>query len=524
VKFFAAALLGVLVLSWAGTASAGPNIGFADDATKYADDGGNRLFTEMNKLGTTTNRVAVFWNSDAPTTIQDQAFLDRMIPVAKKHNIQIVFAIYPVKPTEAPTTPDAVNAFCKYAVQVMQRYPYVRKVIIGNEPNQPRFWQPIWNGSQPASPAAMEAVLANCYDQIKGFDSSLDVIAAGLSPRGNDDPGASSNSSISPVNFIAALGTAYRMSGRTAPLFDEWSWHCYPNINTDEVETGYAWPNTGCVNAARVKLALWDAFHGTGQPVLAGYTPTTSGSTLFGNVSKMFIDETGWQVDTSSLPGYVNAENVPTISEAQQAVDYEKLVRLADCEPTLTDFHIFPMLDEADRSTLLQSGVLRLDFSERPSATDPNNSVQHAIGADQGSCSGGVWATLGNFLYSTSAVVPDYTTFPYQSPQPYAAKKVVGGGIYVAMDAGEGFTYSVAFSNGVTTSTVKGATARGKTTATAKAPTGFGSGTATVTLAASMDPVRTTTTTVQLGSGSGGTTGKKGKGKPKPKKHKKGKH
>ena len=525
-KFFAAALLGVLVFGWAGTAAAGPRIGFADDATKYANDGGNRLFTEMNKLGTTTNRVAVFWNDEAPTTIQDQAFLDRMIPVAKKHNIQIVFAIYPVKATEAPTTPDADNAFCKYAVQVMQRYPYVRKVIIGNEPNQPRFWQPIWNGSQPASPAAMEALLANCYDQIKGFDSSLDVIAAGLSPRGNDDPGASSNSSISPVRFIAALGTAYRMSGRTAPLFDEWSWHCYPNVNTDAVETGYVWPNTGCVNAARVKLALWDAFRGTGQPVLAGYAPTTGGTTLFGDIAKMFIDETGWQVDTSNLPGYVNAENVPTISEAQQAIDYEKLVRLADCEPTLTDFHIFPMLDEADRSTLLQSGVLRLDFSERPSATDPNNSVQHAIGADQGSCSGGVWATLGNFLYSTSAVVPDYTGFPYQSAQPYASKKVVGGGIYVAMDAGEGFTYKVTFSGDG--KSVTGSTPGDKTTATVKAPTGDGSGTATVVLSAQTNPSRTSTATVQLGSdtGAGNPTGGKGKGKHMPpQKHKnKGKH
>src|SRR5205807_4419057 len=127
--------------------------------------------------------------------------------------------------------------------------------------------------------------------------------------------------------------------------------------------------------AARVKLAVWDAFHGAGQPVLAGYPVTTSGSTLFGNIAKMFIDEPGWQVDTSNLPGYQNAENVPTIGEQKQAQDYEKLVRLADCEPTLTDFHIFPMLDEFDRSTLLQSGVLRLDFSERPSAIDQTNSV-----------------------------------------------------------------------------------------------------------------------------------------------------
>ncbi|HEY2072773.1 MAG TPA: hypothetical protein VGG88_04285, partial [Gaiellaceae bacterium] len=363
-KTIAAALLGVVVLAFAGTAAAGPNIGFSDDKTKYANDGGDKLFSEMNKLGATTNRVAVFWNNTAPTTIVDQAFLDRMIPVAKKHNIQVVFDIYPQKATMAPTTPDAVNAFCNYAVLVMKRYSYVRKVIIGNEPNQPLFWQPIWNGSSPASPAAMEQVMAACYDALKGLDSSLDVMAPGLSPRGNDNPGASSNSSISPVRWIAALGKAYRASGRTTPIFDEFVWHCYPNVNTDEVETGYAWPNTGCVNAARVKLALWDAFHGTAQPVLGGYAPTTTASTLFGNIAKMMVDETGWQVDTTSQAGYTNSENVPVISEAKQAEDYEKLVRLSDCEPTLTDFHIFPMEDEADRTSLLQSGVLRVDFSE----------------------------------------------------------------------------------------------------------------------------------------------------------------
>ena len=161
----------------------------------------------------------------------------------------------------APTTQAAADSFCDYAVKVMQRYPYVRKAIIGNEPNQPKFWQPIWNGSQPASPAAMAVVLASCYDKLKALDATLDVIGVGLSPRGNDNPGASSNSSISPVRWIKALGDAYRAMGRQKPLFDEWSWHCYPNVNTDEVETGYAWPNTGCVNAARVKLALWDAFH-----------------------------------------------------------------------------------------------------------------------------------------------------------------------------------------------------------------------------------------------------------------------
>ena len=487
----------VLALASAGAASAGPRIGFAEDATKYADDGGQRLFAEMDKLGTTTNRVAVFWNADAPTTIQDQSFLDRMLPVAERHNIQVVFAVYPQKATMAPTTPSAANAFCSYAVEVMQRYPYVRKVIIGNEPNQPHFWQPIWNADgTPASPAAMETVLASCYDKLKALDPTIDVIGVGLSPRGNDNPAAASNSSISPVRWIAALGKAYRASGRTAPLFDEWSWHCYPNVNTDEVETGYAWPNTGCVNAARVKLALWDAFNGTGQPVTDGYLGLDSASgTLFGSL-KTFIDETGWQVDTTGLPGYVNSENVPTISEAKQAQDYEKLVRLADCEPTLTDFHIFHEIDESDRGGF-QSGVLRVDFGERPSATDVANSVEHAIAADEGSCSGGVWQTLGTTIFSPTAVVPLFNTFPYKSPQPFATLALNGGAKYVNLRAGEGFTYSITFKAGKKSSKpVTGSAPR--TVASVKVPTGFGQGTAVIVLRAETNPNRTSTATLAL--------------------------
>jgi hypothetical protein len=492
-----AAAASALMLALAGVAgAANPQIGFAEDQTKYSSDGGNRLFNEMNKLGTTTNRVAVFYNADAPTTIQDQPFLDHMIPVAQAHRIQVVFAIYPVKPTMAPTNPAAADTFCNYAVQVMKRYPYVRKAIIGNEPNQPRFWQPIWSGSTPASPAAMEVVLASCYDKLKAFDQTLDVIGVGLSPRGNDNPGASDNSSISPVRWIAALGAAYRTSGRKTPLFDEWSWHCYPNVNTDEVETGYAWLNTGCVNAARVKLALWDAFHGTGQPPLEGYPVDTTGTTLFGRISKMFIDETGWQVDTTGLAGYVNNENVPVITEAKQAQDYEKLVHLANCEPTLTAFHIFHEIDESDRGGF-QSGVLRVDFSERPSAIDPANSVQHAIAADKGQCSGGVWQTLGSFLYSSSAVTPLYKKFPYQAPVPFASLTISGGAKYVALVAGEGFTYSVTFKAGKKSSSpVTGAAP--KTVAAVKVPTGFGLGTAVVVLKAETNPARTSTVTLSL--------------------------
>ena len=495
VLFGALALIGVGTASSAVSADTGPNIGFAEDATKYADDGGDALYTAMNAMQTTTNRVAVFWNADEPTTIQDEPFLDRMIPVAQKHDIQVVFAVYPLHANQAPTTRAAAASFCTYAVQVMQRYPYVRKVIIGNEPNQPKFWRPIWKGSRPASPAAMEVVLASCYDRLKAFDPTLQVIGVGLSPRGNDTPGASSNSSISPVRWISALGTAYRRSGRKKPLFDTWSWHCYPNVNTDAVEKGYAWPNTGCVNAARVKLALWDAFHGTGQPLPAAYPVDTTGTDYYGRVSKTFVDETGWQVGTAKRSGYANAENVPVISEAKQAANYEKLVHLANCEKTLTDFHIFHEVDEPNRAGF-QSGVLRDDSTARSSALGTPSSVEHAIVNDEGECSGGVWQTVGSFLYSNTAVAPNYKTFPYRNPQAYVAEKTSGGGVYLALDAGEGFTFTMVFRKGAKTVRVAGAAPT--TRATVKVPAGFAAGTATVVLKAETNPARTTTVGIAL--------------------------
>lgn len=479
-----------LTLGVTGAASAAPHIGFAEDATKYASDGGASLFGEMNTIGATSNRVAVFWNASQPTTIQDQAFLDRMIPQAASHRIQIVFAIYPQRATMAPVTSGAVNQFCGYAVQVMRRYPYVTKVIIGNEPNQPAFWQPVFNADgSPASPAAMEALLASCYDQLKAYNPGIDVIGVGLSAHGNDNPGASSDASISPVRWIADLGAAYRASGRTRPLFDEFSWHCYPNVNTDAVETGYAWPNTGCVNSARLKLALFDAFNGTQQPVPPGYTGVPG--TLFPSLMTV-IDETGWQVDTSTQPGYAGAENVPTVSESQQATDYADLVALAGCDPSLTDLHIFHEIDESNRAGF-QSGVLRVDGSARAAAA----AIQQQIRANALGC-GGPWQVLGTIVFSPTAVVPAYQAFPDANPAPFAATKISGGGIYVTLQAGEGFTYSVTFRAGTKTTTpVLGAAPR--MVAAVKVPTGFGSGTATVVLHAETNPARTSTVTLPLG-------------------------
>ena len=74
-------LLG-LALAFAGAARADVQYGVAEDAGKYANDGGAAFFTTLGDLGMTQNRIAIFWDATEPTTIQEKAFLDRSMPQA----------------------------------------------------------------------------------------------------------------------------------------------------------------------------------------------------------------------------------------------------------------------------------------------------------------------------------------------------------------------------------------------------------------------------------------------------------
>src|ERR687886_631590 len=127
-----------VALALAGAASS-TTFGVADDAGKYAEDGGAGFFTMLTQLGMTENRMAVFWDPTQPNTIYDQAFLDRSVPQAQKRGIEVIFAIYPLKARALVDTPDGVHLFAEYAARVAARYPYVRKIVCLNEGNQPRL-------------------------------------------------------------------------------------------------------------------------------------------------------------------------------------------------------------------------------------------------------------------------------------------------------------------------------------------------------------------------------------------------
>jgi len=368
-----------LALALAGAASS-TTFGVADDAGKYAEDGGAGFFTMLTQLGMTENRMAVFWDPSQPNTIVDQAFLDRSISQAQRRGIDLMFAIYPLKARALVDTPNGAQLFAQYAAKVAERYPYVRKIICLNEGNQPRFHQPQFDDAgNGISGYVQEQAMAACYDALKAVDPGIDVIAFGLSPRGNDDFEAPSNVSHSPIRFLKEVGDAYRQSGRTKPIADDLSVHCYPNANTDAPSVGYLWPKVGCVNLDRFKQAWWDAFHGTAQPLFREAGDSGSGPHV-----RIFVDEVGYQAKISPEKAslYSGAENVPVVEETTQGQYYAQLIALMACDPDVALLNFFHAVDETNLAAW-QSGMVLPDGTHRASFAQ----VKDAILANQ-SCHG----------------------------------------------------------------------------------------------------------------------------------------
>ncbi len=345
-----------LVLSVAASAGAGsvrPSFGVAEDATKFAADGGAAIYPSLTGSGMTENRWTVTFTGD-PSTISDQGFLDRAVPAAHAAGVDVILSLFPAD----AHAPDPA-AFCEWAGNVAARYPTVTKLIIGNEVNATRFWSPQHTASDPnAGPDTYEATLARCYDVLKAVNPAIEVIGMGLAPR------AVSSSSTKPLDFIRLVGGAYRASGRTTPIMDALAVHPYPNPNASPPpppdRAGYEDPGFfGLPQLDRVKQAVWDAFHGTAQPTtLAGL--------------KLFLDEVGYQSNETGKPQYTGTESSPSVTEQQQAAYYARIVQTTSCDPSIAAVLFFHLIDEQNLNVTptsggWQSGLEYPDRTPKPS-------------------------------------------------------------------------------------------------------------------------------------------------------------
>ncbi|MBA3717940.1 MAG: hypothetical protein H0W87_06925 [Actinobacteria bacterium] len=383
----------------AGQALAGTTFGVADTRPVGMADDGAKFFDLMNDVGLVQDRLTVMWNPARPTQIPRRAELERAVQQATEHGVSIVFSVTQEKAGSLSGSPAAADQFAVWVALLANAFPDVTTFVIGNEFNQPKFFQPQFGSRcESLAGAAYMRVLAKSYDALHAVNPNLTVITS-VSPRGNDACAARNNRSTSPVRFIHDMGVAYQAMHRDRPAFDEFGIHIYPNQSTDSIAKGYQWPKIGASNLDRLKQALWDAFVTTAQPVpdwQPAFLHYGQGVSAL-RPPKIWIGEIGWQVAVQTGPGspYTGRESVETTSEANQAQIYPDLVRMMNCDPLVDGMLFYGFVDEPDLDRF-QAGLLRADWTQRPSY----ETVKSAIAQAQSGCKSGLfqWHHLTSVL------------------------------------------------------------------------------------------------------------------------------
>jgi hypothetical protein len=375
----------------ASSAGADPlRYGVADDWPKFHPCG-DIWWTSAKDIGYQDLRMTIQWDAAATTVIPFQSNLQDAIDCAKLNDIRPILSIYPAKASAIGSSDSAQTAFASFIGLVGQAFPDVTDFIVGNEPNVNRFWQPQYVNGRDAAATDYEHTLAKSYDALKVTRPDAIVWGPSISSRGNDNANASSNPSHSPVWFIKSMGDAYRASGRTSKIFDEFNLHPYPPLqDTDPFSKPFHWPQAGAANLDRIKQALWDAFHGTGQPTVTEQTGGKLAAFAAPQALPINLDEAGEQtVVTGHEPAYDGTlENVVPISEAQQSTDHVELAEIAACDPAVKTLLFFPLIDDTGSSSGFQSGNLFADLTRKQSYAGVKNKIASAGGFCQGGVPG----------------------------------------------------------------------------------------------------------------------------------------
>jgi hypothetical protein len=289
-------------------------------------------------------------------TQDDLAALQNATDAAALDRMEVYLSVFQPGSRTTPRTARARGQFAAFTAALARALPTVHRFIIGNEPNLNRFWLPQFRDTKSAAPAAYEALLAKTYDALKRVSPRIMVIGGALSPRGGDNPHARTPTH-SPTRFILELGKAYRASGRKRPIMDAFALHPYP-ANSAQSPTKRHPRSTTITMGDYDKLTrlLGRAFRGTAQP--GARLPIVYAE--FGVQSR--IPQSKEDVYTNQdIPASADA-----VSEALQARYYREALALAYCQPTVSGFLIFHVVDESDLGRW-QSGLYYADDTPKSS-------------------------------------------------------------------------------------------------------------------------------------------------------------
>jgi hypothetical protein len=341
----------------ASPAFAGPRFFFGvnDDTMKWSSNPEN-VAAAGTDLGVRAFRVTLPWTRGERTLAgSNLRSFDRVVAGRGTQRIVVnagwLGANTPVNATQRAQ-------FCGYVRSTLARYPQIHDVVIWNEVNKSMFFRPQYTRSgKPASPALYEKLLATCYDTLHALRGKGVNVITSVSPRGNNDPRAVSNVSISPVTFIRELGRAYRASGRRKPIFDTWGQNAYGASYSEPVSQRHAGGTISEGDYGKLIAALKGAFRGTAQPL-----PSATGHV------RIWYLETGFQtsVDPAKARLYQGSENVNVLSPGAQARQLAAAIKLAYCQPAVQALFNFELADDPALSGW-QSGLFWADWTPKPS-------------------------------------------------------------------------------------------------------------------------------------------------------------
>jgi hypothetical protein len=375
----AAAAVAAALVACSPPARADPGmfVGASGNLLRWDPDAATAL---ARTLGVGVYRISLLWSPGSTQVVGDDA-IQLQQAIAAAAGGRIVVSVYSAYGRDAPKTPAARNTYCAYLADLIMRFPQINDIEIWIEPNKRQFWSPQFGPDESATaPAEYEALLAHCWDVLHAVRPTVNILAPGTSPRGNDQPYARSNISESPGNFIRRMGAAYRASGRTRPIFDTVGHNAYGDFSAERPWKVHRFSRTIAEGDwAKLLQALWDGFHGTGQPIPGHCVDGKCVSLWYLEIGYQTMPDpdkaslyTGRETDPFPVPAYAGGDTEAHPSATSHAPDQATQIvdgiRLAYCQPYVEAYFIFnlQLWDDGDLA-LWQSAVFWADRTPKPS-------------------------------------------------------------------------------------------------------------------------------------------------------------
>jgi hypothetical protein len=368
----ALALAAAALLVPAGHAAPGMVVGFSDDAPKWYADA---AVAPASLLGAGAFRLTLIWRpGDTDLDRERQVQLAQGVDSVTARGLRVVLTVFADSGSHAPVDEVAREQYCAFVRAAITRQPEIEDVVIWNEPNSAFFWRPQFDADGASlAPAAYAALLARCYDVLHAFRPGINVVGLATAPRGDDER------SHSPGRFIREVGAAYRASVRAWPILDTVGHHVYGDGFAER-------PWRRHVGSKSIALGDWDklmrnlaeAFAGTPQPIPGECSPLRCVSIWYleaGFQTQLNAEartaHTGRETSEGTIPEWAGGEPDapppgPDTDAPDQATQLVDAVRLAYCQPYVTAFHNFLLIDES-RLEGWQSGILRADWTPKAS-------------------------------------------------------------------------------------------------------------------------------------------------------------